>query len=144
MNVDLVDGRLIDVNENLIVRDEGMLHRMLNFKAIVRVFLGDLGVQEEFRRNIEATLTGRYCEFPVYFSRSRVRGPMFVSSLKPVSEFLGFSAQQRKVLRLSVCSQVAWHQKWTSALEECLKGLKFELEYLKCHSPSKRIHKGSK
>ncbi|GAB2223344.1 hypothetical protein Droror1_Dr00017485 [Drosera rotundifolia] len=141
-NVDLVDGRLIDVNENSIVRDEGMLRRMLNFKAIGRVFLGAPGVQEEFRRNMEATLTDRYCEFPVYFSRSCARRPLVVSSLKPVSEFLGISAQQRKVLRLSVCSQVARHNIWISALEEFLNGLKFEMEYLKCHSPRKGIHIG--
>ncbi|GAB2212496.1 hypothetical protein Droror1_Dr00020467 [Drosera rotundifolia] len=59
-----------------------------------------------------------------------------------MSEFLGISAQQRKVLRLSVCSQVARHQIWISALEDFLNGLKFEMEYLKCHSPRKGIHIG--
>ncbi|GAB2299776.1 hypothetical protein Dimus_033831 [Dionaea muscipula] len=141
-NVDLVDGRFIDVNNHSIVRDERMLRRMLKFKAIARAFLGAPSVQEELKRNMEIAMSGIKHKPPLSFSKSSEREPMVISSLKPISDFLGISAQQRKELRLTVCSQVARHQIWTNALEEILKGLKLEIEFLKCYCPRKGVHMG--
>ncbi|CAH9076755.1 unnamed protein product, partial [Cuscuta europaea] len=71
------------------------------------------------------------------FNQAGEREPMTVDSLTKVSEILNISAQQRKVVRATICPQVTQHQIWTGALEVILDKLKSEMEYLDSKFPSK-------
>lgn len=135
-NVDLVDGRLLDVNDNSTVNDERLLLRMHQFKALTRAFLGHPSVQQEIMKNVKVAMAGRKCNPPFCFANPIERDPMIISSLTKVCNFLNISTQQRKTVRFTICPQVAQHRIWTGALEEILMGLKTDLELLDDHSPS--------
>ncbi|KMT18371.1 hypothetical protein BVRB_2g025250 [Beta vulgaris subsp. vulgaris] len=143
-NVDLVDGRLVDVTDNSIVRDERLLHRMHHFKALMRVFLGHPSVQEDLGQNLNssAAVSGRKCTPPVCFTKPIEREAMIVNNLTTVCNFLNVSAQQRKTVRFTICPQVTQHRIFTGALEEILKGLRTEMELLDSHTPSKKTFMG--
>ncbi|GAB4829411.1 hypothetical protein Ancab_019083 [Ancistrocladus abbreviatus] len=141
-NVDLVDGKLVDVSDNSNIRDERMLCRMHNFKSLAKVFLGATFVQEELQNNIKAAMTSRKLRPFFCFSTSNEREPVIVNSLSTICNFLNISAQQRKVVRLTICSQVTQHEIWTGALEEILKGLKIEMESLECPDHNKGTYMG--
>ncbi|KAJ6406256.1 hypothetical protein OIU84_009894 [Salix udensis] len=55
---------------------------------------------------------------------------MVVDSLSKVSNFLNVSAQQRKVVRFTICQQVTQHRIWRGALEEILNDLRSEMDLL--------------
>lgn len=141
-NVDLVDGRLVDVIDNTTVRDERLLKRMHRFKALARVFLGHQSVQEELMKNVRAAMAGRKCSPPVCFTRPIEREPLIVDNLTKVCNFLDISAQQRKTVRFTICPQVAQHRIFTSALEEILYGLEREMKLLDFRTPSKGTFMG--
>ncbi|XP_021769035.1 uncharacterized protein LOC110733323 [Chenopodium quinoa] len=141
-NVDLVDGRLVDVNDNSTVRDERLLNRMLRFKALARAFLGHPSVQEELMKNVRVAMAGRKCSPPVCFTNPVEREPLLVNNLTKVCNYLDVSAQQRKTVRFTICPQVAQHRIFTGALEEILEGLKREMMFLDSETPSKATFMG--
>ena len=61
-----------------------------------------------------------------------------VNSLTKVYNFLDISAQQRKLVRCTVCSQVTQHRIWRGALEDVLNNLKEEVDWLLEHSEEKK------
>lgn len=130
-NVDFIDGKLVDVNDDSTVNDERLHHRMHKFKALSRIFLGAPFTLQEVNKNIEAVMAGRKCTHFVCFSKPNEREPMIIDSLTTVCNILGVSAQQRKVVRFTICSQVTQHQIWTGALEQLLKHLEIEIGSLK-------------
>lgn len=141
-NVDLVDGRLVDVNDNSIVRDERLINRMHRFKALARVFLGHPSVQGELTRNVRAVMVGRKCNPPVCFTKPIEWEPLTVNNLTKICNFLDVSAQQRKTVRFTICPKVAQHRIFTGALEEILEELKTEMKLLDSQTPSKGTFMG--
>ncbi|KAL2928031.1 50S ribosomal protein L3 chloroplastic [Bienertia sinuspersici] len=136
-NLDLVDGNLVDINENSTVNDEHLLHKMHHFKALVRAFVGHPSIQEELMKNVSAAMEGRRCSPPLCFTKPIEREPMMVNNLTKVCNFLNISAQQRKTVRFTICPQVAQHRIFTGALEEVLAGLKTEMKLSDSHGCSK-------
>ncbi|GMH19044.1 hypothetical protein Nepgr_020885 [Nepenthes gracilis] len=136
-NVDLVDGRLINLEDNSTIRDERIWHRIHNFKTLARAFLGAPSVQEELRRNMKASMADRKYTPPLCFTKSSEREPIVINSLKHVCNILNISAQQRKVVRAMICPHVTQHKLWTAALEEILKGLKLEMDSMSHSCPTK-------
>ncbi|KAL8159638.1 hypothetical protein V2J09_001175 [Rumex salicifolius] len=130
-NVDLIDGMLVDVNDDSTVNDERLNHRMHKFKALSGIFLGAPPVLKEVNKNIEAVMAGKKSSQYVCFSKQNEREPMIVDSLTTICNILGISAQQRKVVRFTICAQVTQHQMWTGALEQLLKNLEIEIRSLK-------------
>lgn len=142
-NVDWVDGRLVDASNDSIVSDDQIEHRLRTFKSMARVFIGSPSVQRVVRENVTAfSVASANCTPLACFSAPSEREPMIVNSLTKVSNFLNISAQQRKLVRLTVCPQVTQQRIWIAALEEILNGLKIELDLLTCRRPSKGTEMG--
>ncbi|CAF2089056.1 unnamed protein product [Brassica napus] len=72
------------------------------------------------------------------FGTESEREPLVVNSLTKVCNFLDISAQQRKLVRCTVCSQVTQHRIWRGALEDVLNNLKEEVDWLLEHSEEKK------
>ncbi|CAO2825531.1 unnamed protein product [Amaranthus hypochondriacus] len=141
-NVDLVDGRLVDINDNSIVRDDNLLQKMHHFKALGRAFIGHPSVQEEMTKNVSDAMAGRKFCPPICFTKPIEREPMSVCNLTRVCDFLNVSAQQRKTVRFTICPQVTQHRIFTGALEELLKGLKTEMKFFDTRTPTKGTFMG--
>ncbi|KAK6912624.1 hypothetical protein RJ641_022225 [Dillenia turbinata] len=129
-NVDLIDGRLINIDNDSIVFDEYIAEKMIEFKSLSRAFLGCPSVQQALQKNVMATTQATQGMSMVYFGKASERAPLTVNSLTTVCNFLNISAQQRKVIRLTVSPQVTQHQIWMGTLEEILNGLKSDMETL--------------
>ncbi|AED93455.1 hypothetical protein ISN44_As05g024000 [Arabidopsis suecica] len=123
-DVDLVDGKLEDIN-GVIVYDDGITKKMQAFKSLARIFIGSPSIQQKLREE------GRF-KFPFFGSESE-REPLVVNSLTKVCNFLNVSAQQRKLVRSTVCSQVTQYRIWRGTLEDILNGLKEEVDWLVEH-----------
>ncbi|KAA8521537.1 hypothetical protein F0562_012210 [Nyssa sinensis] len=136
-NVDLIDGRLVDINDHSTVVDGHLERSMHTLKSLARAFLGCPLVQEGSTTKVMASLAAAKCTSPICFSKPWEREPITVNSLTKVCNFLNISAQQRKLVRFTICPQVTQHQIWTGALEEILNGLKFEMDSLNGQLPSK-------
>lgn len=130
-NVDAINGRLVDITSNSVVVDHRIEHEMGNFKSLVRAFIGYPSVQ--LKRHTQKT----HQDSVSPFSKASDREPIIVDSLTKISNFLNVSAQQRKVVRFTVCPQVTQHRIWTGALEEILNGMKFDLDLLGVQGLSK-------
>ncbi|GAV89587.1 hypothetical protein CFOL_v3_33001 [Cephalotus follicularis] len=141
-NVDSIDTRLVNVNDDSIIINDRVEERMRTFKSLVRVFLGSPSVQQTLKRNMEALQGGATCASFDCFSKPSEREPLIVNSLTTVSNFLNVSAQQKKSLRLNICPQVTQHNIWTGALAAILNGLKSELALLDNVSLSKNAEMG--
>ncbi|GLU10270.1 hypothetical protein SLE2022_270890 [Rubroshorea leprosula] len=132
-DVDSIDGRLVNVEDDSIIIDDRVQQRMYMLKSLARVFIGSPSVQQMLKE--KASVSG--C-----FSKPNEREPMIVGSLTKVSDCLNVTAQQRKSVRLTICPQVTQHRIWTGALEEVLNGLKTEIDLLNHLSPSKGTKMG--
>uniref|UniRef100_A0A5B7BNP6 Uncharacterized protein n=1 Tax=Davidia involucrata TaxID=16924 RepID=A0A5B7BNP6_DAVIN len=126
-NVDLINGRLVNIHDYSTVSDGHLEHNMRTFKSLARAFLGCP----------YKSLAATKCTPPLCFSKPSEREPITVNSLTKVCNFLDISAQQRKLVRFTICPQATQHQIWTGALEEILTGLKSEMDSLNCQRPSK-------
>ncbi|CAK9317458.1 unnamed protein product [Citrullus colocynthis] len=139
-NVDLIDGRLVNVNDDSTIIDERIEQKMHTFKALVRVLIGSPSTQ---RRLTEMAVSSSInCQPQAWFRNSSEREPMVVDSLTKVSNFLNVSAQQRKLVRHTICPQVTQHHIWTGALDHMLKELNSELDPLFHQSTNKGIKMG--
>lgn len=141
-NVDSVDGRLVDIRDGSIIIDARVEQNMHTFKLLARVFIGSPLVQKTQKTNMVTLSAGKGGKPFVCFSKPNEREPMTVNSLTKVSNFLNITAQQRKVIRATICPQVTHHRILTGTLEEVLNGLKPELDYLNHQCPSKGTHMG--
>ncbi|CAA2966251.1 uncharacterized protein LOC111393480 [Olea europaea var. sylvestris] len=130
-NVDLIDGRLINLNDDSRIFDYKLEHKMQTLKSLVRAFIGCFSVQETMRKNLMTSFADdpRCREFQC-FTKPSERDPITLSSLTKVADILNISAQQRKIVRHTICPQVTQHQIWTGALEDVLNGLKSEIDFL--------------
>lgn len=138
-NVDLVDGKLVNVNDHSRIYDEILEQKLSSFKSLTRTFIGCPSMQEIMKKNVVQALADAQCDQPVCFSKASERESITVDSLTKVSNFLNVSAQQRKLVRLSICAQVTKYPIWTGAVEELLNGLKSNIDFLNCRCPSKEI-----
>ncbi|VVB17203.1 unnamed protein product [Arabis nemorensis] len=128
-DVDLVDGKLEDINGGIIY-DDCIKQKMQAFKSLARIFIGSPSIQKKIREQ-------KRLKFPVFGTESE-REPFVVNSLTKVSNFLNISAQQRKLVRCTVCSQVTQYRIWRGALEDLLNGLKEEVDWLVEHSETRQ------
>ncbi|XP_062084501.1 uncharacterized protein LOC133790759 [Humulus lupulus] len=140
-NVDLIDGRLVNIRDDSIIIDDRIERKMHNFKSLARVFIGSPSVQKTLKANMSGVSVGKGEPF-VCFNKPSEREPMIVNSLTKVSNFLNITAQQRKLIRATVSPQVTHHRILTKTLEEVLNELKPELDYLNSQRPSKGIYLG--
>uniref|UniRef100_A0A7N2MSY0 Uncharacterized protein n=2 Tax=Quercus lobata TaxID=97700 RepID=A0A7N2MSY0_QUELO len=143
-NVDWLDGRVVHVRDNSIVLDGEIEHKMQTFESLARVFIGSPSIQQKIQKNVMALslVASNNCTPFVCFSEPSEREPMIVNSLTKVCNFLNISAQQRKVVRYTICPQVTQMRIWTGTLEEILNGLKSELDLLSCQCSSKGTKMG--
>lgn len=107
--LDLINGRLVNVENKLVVNDEFLIQNMHTFKSIGTTFV---------MQNMHTCA-----------NKPRYKEPVAVNSLKKVCDILNISAQQRKLVRLAVCPQVTQHQIWTGALTEIFNQLKYEMSF---------------
>ncbi|KAL1827824.1 hypothetical protein DCAR_0207033 [Daucus carota subsp. sativus] len=127
-DLDLVDGKLVNINDNVAVFDENLLGRMHDFKSLVRTYIGYSATQLSLKKDLMSTELES--EPQLLFSKASERQPMIVNSLTKVCNFLDISAQRRKEVRLSIVPQVTQHQIWAGAIEETLKALKSDMDVL--------------
>ncbi|KAM5564538.1 hypothetical protein ABKV19_018894 [Rosa sericea] len=136
-DVDLVDGRLVNINDGSVIVNGRAEHKMVAFKSLARVFVGSPLVQQTLWSNVVAWAGGRGCDPFVCFSKPREREALVVKSMSVVGSILNITAQQRQTVRVKICPQVTQHRIWTGTLEEILNGLKCELEVVDYQCPSK-------
>lgn len=129
-DVDLVDGKLEDTN-GVIIYEDRIRQKMHAFKSLARIFIGSPSIQQKLKEEQQ-----RF-KFPVFVTESE-REPFVVNSLTKVCNFLDISAQQRKVVRSTVCSQVTQYRIWRGALDDILNGLKEEVDWLVEHSETRQ------
>lgn len=115
-NVDLIDGRVVKVADNLIVFDDNIEQKLHIFKSVARAFLGTASVQQSLTNNC--------------FRKPNEREPITLNSLTKACNFLDTTVKQRKSVRLKICQQVTQHRILTGALIEILDGLKSDLELI--------------
>ncbi|GFP87832.1 hypothetical protein PHJA_000926900 [Phtheirospermum japonicum] len=140
-NLDLIGGRLVNINDHSRIYDDKLERKMHTFKSIARVFIGLPSTKETMMNNLMASFPDTKCKELLYFCKPHETDPLTVNSLKKVSDILSISAQQRKVVRHKICPQVTQHQIWTGSLVEILNGLKSEIDVLTHihRQPSKEI-----
>lgn len=141
-NVDLIDGRLVNIDDASVIVNDYIEQKMHTLKSLVRVFIGSPSVQLKLRENVEALSVDPKCNPVAIFSKPSEREPMTMNSLTKVSNFLNISAQQRKLVRLTICPQVTQHRIWTGALVEILNGLKSEMDSLNYECSGKGSNMG--
>ncbi|XP_077209923.1 exosome complex exonuclease [Tasmannia lanceolata] len=125
-NVDMNNGRLMNMDENSIVIDDHIDREMNEFKSLGRAFIAAPSMQKQ---HFSATHSiPNTC-----FSKPNERESLILNSLTKVSDFLDVSAQQRKSVRLKICPQVTQHHIWRGALVEQLNNLKSEMGVLCSH-----------
>lgn len=128
-NVDQSNGRLMNVDDNSIVKDESINSDMQKFKSLARAFIGSPSVQQALKRtSSSAESIPSAC-----FGKPDERELLVLNSLTKVCDFLNVSAQQRKSVRLTICPQITQHHIWKGALEMLLTDLKSEMGALKDH-----------
>ncbi|KAI3687730.1 hypothetical protein L1987_81432 [Smallanthus sonchifolius] len=106
--LDLINERLVNVENKCVVDDEFLTLSMRAFKSTGTAF-----VMQNMRTCVNK---------PAY------KEPFDVNSLKKICDVLCVSAQQRKLVRLAICPQVTQHQIWTGALMEILNQLEIEMK----------------
>ncbi|MCL7042422.1 hypothetical protein MKW94_007508 [Papaver nudicaule] len=129
-NVDLVDGKLVNIGEHSVAKDECMEHRIRAFKSLGRLYLGTELVQQSLKKRATSSLAATHSIPELCFGRSDEREPFTLKTLTSVCSYLNVSGQQRKSVRLVICSQVNQHKIWTGALKKILSGLKADIESL--------------
>ncbi|KAK7310107.1 hypothetical protein RJT34_07383 [Clitoria ternatea] len=129
-NVDAINGRLVDINSNSTIFDDQIEHEISTFKSLIRASVGTTSVQHQIK-HVLASLMNKKHESFTPFSKATEREPMVVDSLTKVSNFLSVSAQQRKLVRMKVCSQVTQHRIWNGALKEVLNNFAVDLDCLR-------------
>ncbi|CAN4076746.1 unnamed protein product [Withania somnifera] len=138
-NVDLVDGKLVNVNDHLRVYDEILEQKMSSFKSLAWTFIRCPSMQEMMKKSVVQGFPDVQCDQSFCFSKASERESITVDSLTKVSDFLNISAQQRKLLRQSICAQVTKYPIWTGAVEEILYELKSDIDFINCRCPNKEI-----
>ncbi|KAM1089368.1 hypothetical protein ACFX19_017353 [Malus domestica] len=74
-NVDLIDGRLVNIDGGSITIDDRVAHKMLSFKSLARIFIGAPLVQKALQNNVAALSGGRICNPYVCFGTPSEREP---------------------------------------------------------------------
>lgn len=133
-NVDVIDGKLINTDDDSMIVDVRKQRNVHRFKSLFRTFLGSPSVQEGLKK--EAVSAGSFPK--LCFTKPNEREAMKLDTLTKVCNYLDVTAQQRKAVRFTVCPQVCQHRIWTETLEEILKGLKSEVELLDHGSCARR------
>ncbi|KAK4752457.1 hypothetical protein SAY87_021255 [Trapa incisa] len=141
-DLDEVDGRLVNINDDSTVFDSLLEHKMHKFKSLVRAFIGSPAVQLNLKRSSMASSLGSSSAPSGYFSQSCDRQPIIIHSLTQVNDLLNVSPQQRKLVRQTICAQVTQQKIWMGAITEILNYLKMDLDYFIQKCPSKSISWG--
>lgn len=139
--VDLIGGRLVNIDDGSRIVDEALERKMHAFRSIVRAFIGIPLMQETMKNNLMASF-GSQDQSRAFqcFGKPSERERLQVTSLTKVADILSISAQQRKLVRHTICSQVTQHHIWMGSLQEQLNGLKSDIDVLiHCQYPSKQI-----
>ncbi|XP_019258819.1 PREDICTED: uncharacterized protein LOC109237032 [Nicotiana attenuata] len=139
-HVDFVDSKLVNVNDCSRVYDESLEQKMSTFKSLARTIIGCPSMQEMIKKNVMEALADTQYDQPVYFSKASKREAIAIDSLTKKSNLLNVSAQQRKLVRQSICAQVTKYPISTGALEEILSGLKSEIDFPNSRCPSKEFN----
>ncbi|XP_057793260.1 uncharacterized protein LOC131009873 [Salvia miltiorrhiza] len=138
-DLDLIGGRLVNINDHSRIFDEKLEKKMHTFKSIARELILLPSMQETLKNNLMDSLADQRYKELEYFCRPHERDVLTVSSLTKVADMLSISAQQRKVVRKNIGPQVTQHKIWTGALFQILNGLKSEVELLNQRGSSKEI-----
>ncbi|XP_068657549.1 uncharacterized protein [Aristolochia californica] len=113
-NVSLTNGKLLNMDNDSIIKDERISYDMQTFKSLARTLITSPSTQKAIPNSC--------------FGKLEEREPIVLNSLTRVSDFLNVTAQQRKEVRLTICPQVTQHHIWRGALEEILKSLRSEID----------------
>lgn len=133
---DEFDGRIVNIKDNSTVVNDLVELKMHKFKSLVRAFIGSPAIQQKLKRSSMASSLGSSFASSACFSQSSERQPIIIHSLAQVSDLLKISAQQRKLVRKTVCTQVTQQKIWTGAIMEILNSLKADLDYFTHQCPS--------
>ncbi|XP_073128131.1 uncharacterized protein [Henckelia pumila] len=139
--VELIGGRLVSIGDGSRIVDEALERKMHAFRSVVRALIGIPLMQETMKNNLVASFGSQdQCRAFPCFGKPSEREELKVTSLTKVADILSISAQQRKLVRHTICAQVTQHHIWTGSLQEILNGLNSDIDVLiHCHHPSKQI-----
>lgn len=138
-DMDLIDGKLVNIRKKTRVFDKKLEEKMHTFKSIGRAFIGCPALQEEMKKNVMTAFPNGECGLLACFNKPSDRERIIVNSLTTVSSIFNMSAQQRKLVRITICPQVTQHRIWIGTLQEILNGLRSDIEFQMGNCPSKDI-----
>ncbi|XP_020597866.1 uncharacterized protein LOC110037537 [Phalaenopsis equestris] len=130
-NVEHIDGNLINVDDDSVIKDAYITNQMQSFNSLARALIRVPSSQLPLKK----TSTSSQLQVGSCFSSINEWRALTLDSLTKICNLLGISAQQRKDIRLKVCPQVTQHHIWRGALEEVLKDLKHEIDNVGFNSP---------
>jgi hypothetical protein len=132
-NIDLIDGRLAKVADNSIVYDVRIRHEMQEFKHRAQNFISSrLSMQDSWALNN----SGKHA----LHLEPGERVSITFDSLKAVSDYVGLSVQQRRLVKKAITPQVIQYDNWRKSLEVLVRQLKTDLEAI--DKPSKEVQVG--
>ncbi|XP_042040151.1 uncharacterized protein LOC121785782 [Salvia splendens] len=136
--LDLIGGRLVNINDHSRIFDAKLEKKMHAFKSIGRELILLPSMQETLRDNLRNSSVDQRCKELDYFCGPHETEALTVSSLTKVADMLSISAQQKKVVRKNIGPQVTQHKIWTGALSQILNGLKSEVELRNLRGPTSK------
>ncbi|KAK8943129.1 hypothetical protein KSP39_PZI009212 [Platanthera zijinensis] len=119
--VEHIDGKIFRDDDNYIINDVSIISQIQSYNSLARALIKFPSMHHSLNRSSTSAQ-------PFVSNCSSSLSSMTLDSLTKICDLLGISAQQRKNVRLTVCSQVTQHHIWRGALEEILKDFKCEME----------------
>ncbi|KAK1299099.1 hypothetical protein QJS10_CPB14g01089 [Acorus calamus] len=113
------DGRLINIIDKATVTEDCIVHEMRDFLSLAKALI-DPSI---------ANMSSNSCS-------------LILNYLSKVCDILGVSAQQRKSVRLAVCSQVTQHHIMRATLQQVLMNLKSDMGDSKYQSGMREFQMG--
>ncbi|CAN6451575.1 unnamed protein product [Victoria cruziana] len=121
-NIDQVDGKLINIEDDSVVRGDDVDKEMHKFKLLMRQLVGSPFVQQYLKEKSVTHAVPTGC-----FAKLSERVPITLNKLTKVCELLNVPIQQRKIVRHTVSTQIIQNNILRNALLEILSELNVEI-----------------
>ncbi|XP_078148293.1 exosome complex exonuclease [Carex rostrata] len=118
-SVEQSDGRLTNTTNCSIITDPEVMSHMNSFNSTAKSFISSQQMPCLSKPNELKSIT--------------------LNSLTKIAELLSITAQQRKLVRITISPQVTQHHIWRGAFLEVLKDVKLGIDSLKCRSTSRSM-----
>ncbi|KAF3784175.1 hypothetical protein EJ110_NYTH30967 [Nymphaea thermarum] len=124
-NIDQVDGKLINIDDDSVVRDDTVEKKMQKFKLLTKELVGSPFMQQSLKKKSATHALPTGC-----FAKLSERDSMTLNKLTKVCELLNIPIQQRKIVRYTVSTQITQSHILRNTLLEILNELNAEMLHM--------------